>query len=174
MSLQATSCQPFNKEKSFQGNPVTDCDCADILEKENFYQKQDYFYLDMPRENQAVLKDKKGTKKAYSVGDTLSEGTVIQEIRAGLVTLWQNGKKVFINRYHDGSCVTRCLARANTQKAIREPIKIRPYRLTFTKQECADINYYASKLIDTSLPYVGKKECSGGTVDDKAKILLGL
>ena len=174
MSLQATSCQPFDKEKSLQTGPITDCDCADILEKETFYQKQDYFYLDMPRENHAVLKDKKGVKKVYGIREELPNGAVIQEIKAGLVTLQQNGKNVFINRYHEGSCVTRCLARANMQKTIREPIKIRPYRLTFTKQECADIDYYAQKLMDTSLPYVGKEECSVGTVDDKAKILLGL
>jgi len=34
------------------------------------------------------------------------------------------------------------------------------YHLTFTPQQCADINYYASRLVDTSLPFTGKSECA--------------
>ena len=34
-----------------------------------------------------------------------------------------------------------------------------PYHLTFTAQQCADINYYAQRLVDTSLPFTGKTEC---------------
>ena len=34
------------------------------------------------------------------------------------------------------------------------------YHLTFTQQQCADINYYAERLVDTSLPFTGKKECA--------------
>lgn len=35
-----------------------------------------------------------------------------------------------------------------------------PYHLTFTPQQCADINYYAQRLVDTSLPFTGKEECA--------------
>jgi len=34
------------------------------------------------------------------------------------------------------------------------------YHLSFTPQECADINYYAERLVDTNLPFTGKKECA--------------
>lgn len=34
------------------------------------------------------------------------------------------------------------------------------YHLTFTQQQCADINYYAERLVDPSLPFTGKKECA--------------
>lgn len=35
-----------------------------------------------------------------------------------------------------------------------------PYHFTFTPQQCADINYYAQRLVDTSLPFTGKEECA--------------
>jgi len=35
-----------------------------------------------------------------------------------------------------------------------------PYHLTFNPQQCADLNYYAQRLVDTSLPFTGKKECA--------------
>jgi len=34
------------------------------------------------------------------------------------------------------------------------------YHMSFSQEECADINYYAERLVDTNLPFVGKKECS--------------
>ncbi len=34
-----------------------------------------------------------------------------------------------------------------------------PFRLSFTPQQCADINYYAQKLLDPSLDFYGKSEC---------------
>lgn len=35
-----------------------------------------------------------------------------------------------------------------------------PYHLSFTTQQCADLNYYAQRLVDTSLPFTGKEECA--------------
>lgn len=35
-----------------------------------------------------------------------------------------------------------------------------PYHLTFTTQQCSDINYYAQRLVDTSLPFTGKEKCA--------------
>ena len=37
---------------------------------------------------------------------------------------------------------------------------VQVYHLTFTPKECADLNYYAERLVDTSLPFVGKEECA--------------
>ena len=34
------------------------------------------------------------------------------------------------------------------------------YHLNFTPQECADLNYYAERLIDTNLPFTGKEKCA--------------
>ena len=35
-----------------------------------------------------------------------------------------------------------------------------PYHFTFSPQQCADLNYYAQRLVDTSLPFTGKDECA--------------
>jgi len=35
-----------------------------------------------------------------------------------------------------------------------------PYHLKFDAQQCASINYYAQRLVDTSLPFTGKTECA--------------
>ena len=35
-----------------------------------------------------------------------------------------------------------------------------PYHLDFNPQQCADLNYYAQRLVDTSLPFTGKDECA--------------
>ena len=37
---------------------------------------------------------------------------------------------------------------------------VQVYHLSFTPQECSSINYYAERLVDTSLPFVGKEECA--------------
>ena len=47
-----------------------------------------------------------------------------------------------------------------------------PYHLTYTPQQCADINYYAQRLVDTSLPFKGKEECAySSDMSDMAQIL---
>ncbi|MBQ4472033.1 MAG: sel1 repeat family protein [Alphaproteobacteria bacterium] len=43
---------------------------------------------------------------------------------------------------------------------VEDTASIKPYHLSFTTQECADINYYAERLVDTSLPFTGKEECA--------------
>ena len=43
------------------------------------------------------------------------------------------------------------------------------YHLSFTPQECSDINYYAERLIDSSRQFTGKKECAFS--NDMAKII---
>ena len=43
---------------------------------------------------------------------------------------------------------------------VEDTAGIKPYHLTFTAQECAAINYYAERLVDTSLPFTGHEECA--------------
>jgi len=53
------------------------------------------------------------------------------------------------------------LARTFSCNAVPETsINQPPYHLTFTTQQCADLNYYAQRLVDTSLPFTGKEECA--------------
>ena len=171
MSLQAFTCDPFNKDND-DASPVLGCDCTKIIEQEKFFKKQPYLYLDLRADNKIVLQTSAGETLVVDKSDLLPDNTVIQEVKPTLLTLLQNGKKIFINRYHTGSCVPRCLKYASNPPK-RKPIVIRPYHLTFTEKECDTINYYAKKLVDTSLPYVGKTEChSGAPMDETTKLLL--
>jgi len=45
------------------------------------------------------------------------------------------------------------------QTSVEHPL----YHLTFNAQQCADLNYYAQRLVDTSLPFTGKEECAFST-----------
>lgn len=46
------------------------------------------------------------------------------------------------------------------------------YHLSFTPKECANINYYAERLVDTELPFVGKEECAfSADMTDMAEFL---
>ena len=38
-------------------------------------------------------------------------------------------------------------------------LTINLYHLSFTPEECADINYYAERLVDSRLPFTGKEKC---------------
>ncbi len=53
------------------------------------------------------------------------------------------------------------LARAYSCDAVAQTsTEYPPYHLTFNPQQCADLNYYAQRLVDTSLPFTGKEECA--------------
>jgi len=171
MSLQAFTCDPFDKEDT-DDSAVLGCDCAKILEQDAFFKKQPYLYLDLRADDKIVLQTPAGDVLSVDKTDILPDSVIIQEVKPTLLTLIQNGKKIFVNRYHTGNCVNQCLKyAANPPK--KKPIAIRPYHLTFTEQECATIDYYAKKLVDTTLPYVGKEEChTGAGMDETTKLLL--
>ncbi len=53
------------------------------------------------------------------------------------------------------------IARAYSCDSVEENSTEYPlYHLTFNPQQCADLNYYAQRLVDTSLPFTGKDECA--------------
>lgn len=171
MSLQAFTCTPAEKTQS--ESPAAGCNCAQVFEQESLFAAQPYRYTEMTSDNRAVLESKSGDSRAYALGDVLDDGSVVREIRPAMVALTRAGKRILINKYQKSDCLDKCqLAKSVVQR--KPPVAIRPYHLTFTKQECADIQYYAEKLVDTTGPYTGKKECGRPELDDTAKALLGL
>ncbi len=170
MSLQSFTCEPFDKN-SVQDTPVINCDCKEIRTQEKYYQSAPYLYLDLLNKNEALIQDKQGNKYTVSVGDKLPDGSLVQGIKPTLITAKSETDKIFLNRYHTGFCVEQCL-KYEPSEPTRKPVNIRPYHLTFTKRECADIMYYAKRLIDTSKPFIGKEECLGPEMDETTKLLL--
>ena len=171
MSLQAYTCEPFDKTETDDA-PVG-CDCVDIQKQEKYFQSQPYLYLNMQNDGTALLRNHAGETFAYAQGEILPDGSIIQNVSANLVTFIKDGKRLFSNRYHAGKCVDYCLKYAQTPKK-KEPVRIRPYHLTFTEQECANIAYYAPKLVDTTQSYVGKSECHQDGMDETTELLLNL
>lgn len=169
MSLQAYTCEPF--DKSITDNIPVGCDCKDILKQEKFFRSQPYFYLGQQQDGTVILKNHAGETFSYSKGEILPDDSIIQEVSPSLVTLMKNGKKSFANLYHQGRCVDHCLEPIRNPNK-RTPVRIRPYHLTFTEQECANIEYYAPRLLDTALPYVGKEECHKPEMDETTQLLL--
>ena len=170
MSLQSFTCEPFDRN-TFEDVLISDCDCKEIRTQENFYQSAPYLYLELLNKNEALIQDKQGHKYTVSLNDKLPDGSVVKEIKPTLIKAKGELKEVFLNRYHTGFCVDQCLKYEPTEP-MRKPINIRPYHLTFTKQECADIMYYAKRLVDTTKPFVGKEECLGPEMDETTKLLL--
>jgi len=167
MSLQAFTCEPFDKNPT--SNIPKGCDCQDVLKQDRFFKSAIYLHLGM-QGDRAILLNPNGEKFILGKGEVLPDGFVIQEITPYLVVLLKGDKRVSIHRYHNGVCVGPCLKNAINPK--RQPVRIRPYHLTFTEEECANIDYYAKKLVDTTLPYVGKEECHGAEMDETAQLLL--
>jgi len=169
MSLQAYTCEPFDKD--ITDNIPVGCDCKEIQKQEKYFRSQPYLYLDMQEDGTAILKNHIGETFALKKGEILPDDLLIQEVSPNLVTFMKDGKRIFANRYHVGRCVDYCLTDANGPQK-RKPVRIRPYHLTFTEEECANIEYYAPKLLDTALPYVGKEECRPSGQEEATEILL--
>lgn len=66
------------------------------------------------------------------------------------------------DRYIDNATLEReILARTFSCDPVPQTsVNAAPYHLSFTTQQCADLNYYAQRLVDTSLPFTGKEECA--------------
>ncbi len=65
-------------------------------------------------------------------------------------------------RYIDNATLYKeIFARTYSCEAVSETSVNQPlYHLSFTRKQCADINYYAERLVDTTLPFTGKEECA--------------
>ena len=170
MSKQAFTCVPF--DKTDDSGVLKECACKDILKQEDYYRSQPYLFLDMIDSNRVTLQAADDTIYTVMVGETLPDGSTVQEVRPTLVTLTNQGRKILLNRYQDTPCVEKCIAYRDRHQE-RQPIRLRPYHLSFTPPECETIVYYAKRLMDTRLPYVGKVECQqGGALDEAARLLL--
>ena len=104
------------------------------------------------------------------MGTALSNGMKVTEIRAKAAIIASAGSRIVLNFAPIDDCPTLCRQKKDlAQKKIKT---IKPYHLSFTSKECADILYYAERLVDTKLPFTGKKECRFSADMDKTTDLL--
>lgn len=179
MAPQAFTCEPTPKAGAVpQKVQKMDCPCEDILQKESFFQSQPYLYVNWTDDGKAVLRDKAGKEITVQTGSPVGEDMFVSEIRPRAVILLQSGSRIILNRYHEGECVNYCLEQKKNPPEPM-PVTIKPYRLSFTPKECSDLMYYASYLVDTSLPYIGREECQkyekkDPVLDEATRLLLDI
>lgn len=131
-----------------------DCGCKDVLFKVEQAKKYDYLLIQSDGDK-ATLRDKNGLDTVVQKSSELPDGTKVIELRKTAVILLKNGRRQVINLY-PLVCAEIC---AKPDPVAQPKTKIRPYRFSFTAQECSDILAYASELVDTDKAFVGKFEC---------------
>ena len=152
----------------------TDCNCAEVTERERLAALYPYRLLAVAEDlKSATLQDKKGDSFNAEVGTQLTDSVKVSEIRGKAVVLVSQNGRMVLNLAPVDNCPQLCQQQKEGTAALAKTIK--PYRLTFTPKECADILYYAERLVDTHLPFTGKSECSfSADMDKTTDILMNL
>lgn len=100
-----------------------------------------------------------GTLKVVSAKQKLPDGSIVHEIRPSAVILMKGNKRIIINRYPKPDCFSFCMKLEGPVRKVGS-VSIKPYRLSFSEQECEDIAYYAHVLMPGRTDYVGRVECA--------------
>ncbi len=158
--LSCTVAKP--KEESKRATvDVSKCKCETVLEAERRYRAAP-FLLSETNENTAVLLRPTGAKLLVRLDEKMPEGFVVKEIRKAAVILSNGKDRIVLNKYQPDTCLDYCQnipEEGNIEAPVQETVKIQPYRLTFTPDECETIRVYAPELVDINLPFTGKVEC---------------
>ncbi len=170
------TCDPSAQPQKQQIDAsLKNCPCQTVLETEQRFRSKPYILLETGMDT-AVLEDSAGNKIHVKKGTSLQDGGSITEIRKTAVIGMIGKERIILNLYKKDPCLSYCQENNITTNPSQEQkdnqeqeqqITIKPYRLSFTPQECRDLTYYAPLLVDTALPYVGKEQCAfSGTTDD--------
>lgn len=161
---------------SFKGNNegsqinIQECDCDKVFQLNLLANRYSYRLLSA-EENYAVIIDKANQRFTVTLGTKLPDGSVVKEIRKTAVILLKGNTRQILNLMPDENCLNFC--EEETQRKDSDVLNITPYHLSFTPSECSSILYYAERLVDTNLPFVGKQECGySGDLDAATQLLL--
>lgn len=170
MKQHLTTCEPTKENKSKIDEDLLACQCRFVLSEQERLKKKSYV-LTQIEGVVATLQKQTGEVIKVSKGDVLDNGMLVSDVRKTAVILTKGTKeREVLNLFSGQKCVTFCqkhhiqenLSPADmyTRASRNDKLKVRPYHLTFTPQECEVIAYYAPQYVDVSLPYVGKEECA--------------
>lgn len=180
MSKNIYSCTPVveTPENKAVSKEMFSCRCKTALENEERFASKPYLLMKITGKT-ALLKMKNGKEFSVSEKENLPDGSRVAEIRkTALILNYPKEQRVVLNLYTPDKCVQFCIDSQITenfspqgmQKKIEGGVgvKIEPYHLSFNKQECETIDYYAPLLVDINQAYVGKNECAAfnGKVPD--------
>ncbi len=171
-SCDATILKKENKASSNLYN----CRCKFSLD---LYQKrkEKEYILKRTEAKMAVLEDKNGITLSTTEGAVLPNKARVAEVRRTAVILtYPSGEREILNLYKKDECVDFCKLHGIRENlspeemhlridGVKDTVKIKPYHLTFTPQECAFVEHYAKMLYPKKENYVGKEECAQQEID---------
>ncbi len=147
------------------------CNCEEVAERERLARLYPYRLTHVFDDSKgASLLDKQGKEIGVQIGTVLPNGMKVNEIRKKAIVLTSGKGRMILNLAPKDDCPKLCQEQKTLAQTRAKTIK--PYHLTFTPKECADILYYAERLVDTNLPFTGKEECQFSQDMDKTTDLL--
>lgn len=174
VSDKILTCQSDNEKKELSDRKYlqSNCDCEKTKMMEELVSRYPYRLISVEADKTAaILKDENNRQFSVSINSVLPNGAVVNEIRKTAVILLNNRVRQTLNLAPDEACVEYCFAKQKVQTS--DLPNVEPYHLSFTPSECSSILYYAERLIDTNLPFVGKQECGySGDLDAATQLLL--
>ena len=174
VSDKILTCQSDNEKKELSDRKYlqSNCDCEKTKMMEELVSRYPYRLISVEADKTAaILKDENNRQFSVSINSVLPNGAVVNEIRKTAVILLNNRVRQTLNLAPDEACVEYCFAKQKVQTS--DLPNVEPYHLSFTPSECSSILYYAERLVDTNLPFVGKQECGySGDLDAATQLLL--
>jgi hypothetical protein len=175
MSTKAFTCDSIVPEKSAMEQREEQlrksCPCKALLADDRRLHEKPYFLISVDQKT-AVVKQTGGKSITVREKETLPTGELVFEIRPTAVILTKGSDRMIINQYPNPECVDVCSKPAVSSAGN---VQIKPYRLTFTKNECDTLLYYASFLVDMNKPFTGREKCmtgANGTSQDEMLALI--
>ena len=147
-----------------------DCDCNEVAIREDMASRYPYRLIKISGDRKSVVLLEKGKEIKAGIGTQLSNNMKINEIKKTAILLSSGNTQSPLNLAPVDDCPELCKQQKEGKEILSKTIK--PYHLSFTHKECADILYYAERLVDTNLPFTGKNECAFSADMDKAADLL--
>ena len=177
MKKNMYSCDATIMEKNVKkDSELYSCRCKFALDMDKRQSNKDYVLI-RTEAKMAVLEYKNGETVSVTEGRVLSNKARVSEVRRTAVILtYPTGEREILNLYKKDPCVDFCKQHGIQENlsvenmrlridGVKEVVKIKPYHLTFTPQECAFVEHYAKLLFPNKETYVGKEECQNLTVE---------
>lgn len=168
------TCQTENDIQNpvVEQKPPQNCDCEKAFQMEQLVKRHPYRLI-LTDGDKAVVMDANKRRYTVTLETALPDASVVKEIRKSAVILLKNRTRLVLNLAPDEACIDYCTNKEDNLAVQSDVPNIKPYHLTFTPSECSSILYYAERLVDTNLPFVGKKECGhSDDLGDATKLLL--
>jgi len=144
-----------NVKKVWTQDEIDHCGCPALLGKLKTQENKPFIIVSI-HEKTAVLRDKNNNLYTVSVGDKITDGYVVEDIRATAVKVKKQAVTSTLLLI-DSACVEICTEARKQAQEDQKPYQ--PYQLTFTEQECEKLAENIEFLTNPLKPFRGIREC---------------